>query len=203
MPRQNGYHFAADVFKCILLNGNVWVLLKISLKFVPSGSINNIPALFQIMAWHRSGNKPLSEPMIISLLTHICVARSQWVKQLCLFSKFNFCFWYCSLQMQCLCMQLVQCSSKMATILSLSQCVNKWKSYGILIPRCDKWPENVMTATLPIAGLSNTYQPITVQWSTPAWGLARCVVNQSQTYWYSYASLITAWILLNISTLSR
>ena len=52
---------------------------KNSLKFVPKGSINNIPALVQIMAWCRSGDKPLSEPVRESLLTHICVTRPQWV----------------------------------------------------------------------------------------------------------------------------
>ena len=35
---------------------------NISLKCVPKGQINNIPALVQIMAWHRQGDKPLSEP---------------------------------------------------------------------------------------------------------------------------------------------
>ena len=78
-PRQNGRHFADDVFKCIFLNENVWISLKISLKFVPKGPINNIPALVQIMAWRRPGDKPLSEPMMVSLPTHICVTRPQWV----------------------------------------------------------------------------------------------------------------------------
>ena len=32
------------------------------------------------MAWRRPGDKPLSEPMMISWLTHICVTRPQWVK---------------------------------------------------------------------------------------------------------------------------
>ena len=32
------------------------------------------------MAWRRPGDKPLSEAMMVSLLTHICVARPQWVK---------------------------------------------------------------------------------------------------------------------------
>ena len=36
----------------------------ISLKFVPKGPINNIPALVQIMAWRQTGDKPLSEPMM-------------------------------------------------------------------------------------------------------------------------------------------
>ena len=79
-PRQNGRHFADDIFKCIFLNENAWILLKISLKFVPKVRINNIPALIQIMAWRRPGDKPLSEPMMDNLLTHVCVTRSQWVK---------------------------------------------------------------------------------------------------------------------------
>ena len=48
--------------------------------FVPKGPINNIPALVQIMAWRRSGDKPLSEPVMVSLPTHICATRPQWVK---------------------------------------------------------------------------------------------------------------------------
>ena len=79
-PRQNGRYFADDIFKCIFLNENVWISLQISLKFVPKGSINNIPSLFQIMAWGWPGNKPLSEPMMVSLPTHIWVTRPQWVK---------------------------------------------------------------------------------------------------------------------------
>ena len=44
--RQNGCHFAYNIiFKCVLSNENVWTLIKISLKFVPKGLINNIPAL--------------------------------------------------------------------------------------------------------------------------------------------------------------
>ena len=64
-PRQNGRHFADDIFKCIFLNENVWIPIKISLKFVPKGQINKIPALVQIMAWRRPGDKPLSEPMVV------------------------------------------------------------------------------------------------------------------------------------------
>ena len=79
-PRQHGRHFADDTFKRIFLNENVIIAINISLKFVPKGPINNIPALVQIMAWRRSGDKPLSEPMVVSLLTHICVTRPQWVK---------------------------------------------------------------------------------------------------------------------------
>ena len=78
-PRQNGRLFADDIFKRIFLNENVWIPIKISLKFVPKGLINYIPALFQIMAWRRPGDKPLSETMMVWLLTHMCVTRPQWV----------------------------------------------------------------------------------------------------------------------------
>ena len=77
--RQNGRHFPDDIFKCIFLNENKWITIKISLKFVPKGQINNIPALVRIMAWHRPGDKPFSEAMMVSLLLHICITRSQWV----------------------------------------------------------------------------------------------------------------------------
>ena len=71
---QNGHHFPDDIFKCIFLNENVWILIKISLKFVPRGPINNIPALFKILVWRWPVDKPLSEPMMVSLLTHIYVS---------------------------------------------------------------------------------------------------------------------------------
>ena len=78
-PRQNGRHFPDDIFKCIFLNEKFWIPIKISLKFVPKGPINNIPAMVQIMAWRRPGDKPLSEPMMVNFPTHICVTRPQWV----------------------------------------------------------------------------------------------------------------------------
>ena len=79
-PRQNGRHFSDNIFKWIFLNENVWISIKISLKFVPNVPINNIPALVQITARRLSGDKPLSEPMMDSLLTHICVTLPQWVE---------------------------------------------------------------------------------------------------------------------------
>ena len=82
-PRGNEQHFPNVILKHIFFNENVWISMKISLKFVPKGPINNIPALVQIMAWHRSGDKPLSEPMMVSLPTHICVTRPQWVRWSC------------------------------------------------------------------------------------------------------------------------
>ena len=79
-PRQDGRHFPDDIFKWIFLNENAWISINISLKFVPRGPINNIPTLVQVMAWRRPGDKPLSEPMMVRLPTHICVTRPQWVK---------------------------------------------------------------------------------------------------------------------------
>ena len=78
-PRQNGRHFADDIFKWIFLNENVWIPIKISLKFVPQGPINNIPTLVQIMAWHRPCDMPLSRPMMVRLPMYICINRPQWV----------------------------------------------------------------------------------------------------------------------------
>ena len=46
------------------MNENIWISVKIALIFVPKGPIKNIPALVQIMAWRRPGDKPLSEPMM-------------------------------------------------------------------------------------------------------------------------------------------
>ena len=99
-PRQNGRLFADDTFKRIFLNENIGIPIKISLKFVPKGPINYNPALVQIMAWRRSGDRPLSEPMKVSLLTHICVTRPQWVNRelrchltLVGHSKLKLCFW--------------------------------------------------------------------------------------------------------------
>ena len=53
--------------------GNVWILIKISLKFVPKGEINNIPVLVQIMSWRRPGDSHNVNQWWSSLLTHICV----------------------------------------------------------------------------------------------------------------------------------
>ena len=63
-PRQYGRYFPDDIFLCIFLNENVGSLIKISLKFVSKGPINNISSLVQIMAWHRAGGRPLFEAMM-------------------------------------------------------------------------------------------------------------------------------------------
>ena len=63
-PGQHGRRLEDDIFRCIFVNENICILLKMSLKFVPRGPIDNNPVLVQIMAWRRIGDKPLSEPML-------------------------------------------------------------------------------------------------------------------------------------------
>ena len=76
---QFGRHFSDDIFKSILSNENVWIAPNISSKFLPKFRINNFQSLVQIMAW-RPGDKPFYEPMMVNLLTHICITRLQRVK---------------------------------------------------------------------------------------------------------------------------
>ena len=63
----------------LFLNENILTSTDISLKFIPKGPINNIPALVQTMTFRMVGTKPLSEPLMIILLTHICVTQPQWI----------------------------------------------------------------------------------------------------------------------------
>ena len=55
---------ADDIFQCIFLNEKDRIPIWISLKFVPRGSVDNKLALAQVMAWRRTGDKPLTEAMI-------------------------------------------------------------------------------------------------------------------------------------------
>ena len=61
--RENGHHFPDDIFRYICSNENVWISIKISLKFIP---INSVLVLVQIMTWHRTGDNPLLEPITAS-----------------------------------------------------------------------------------------------------------------------------------------
>ena len=67
----------SNAFFPYFFHENVWISINISLKFVPEGTINNIPALVQILAWCLPGDKPVSKLMVVSLLTHICATRPQ------------------------------------------------------------------------------------------------------------------------------
>ena len=67
-PAQNGRHFADDIFKSIFMNEKFCIFIGISLKFVPKGPIVNKSALVQVMAWRRTGDKPLPEPMMTQFI---------------------------------------------------------------------------------------------------------------------------------------
>ena len=64
-PIQNCRHFADAIFKFIFLKENVWISLKISLKFVPKGRINNIPALVQIMGYASKSHLLLANNVLL------------------------------------------------------------------------------------------------------------------------------------------
>ena len=69
--RQNSHQFPDNILKGISWMKIHEIFITISLQLIPKRLIHNIPALVQIMAWCPPGDKPLSEPMILSLLTHI------------------------------------------------------------------------------------------------------------------------------------
>ena len=52
-----------DIFKSIF-NESVWISITISLKFISKGPIDYKSALVQVVAWHRTGEKPLPESML-------------------------------------------------------------------------------------------------------------------------------------------
>ena len=52
----------------------------------------NTPALVQITGWRRPGDKPLSEPMMVNLLTHICISLPKRVKEYFI-STWHIYFW--------------------------------------------------------------------------------------------------------------
>ena len=63
LPGQNGCHFADYILEWIVINGNFCISIQISLKFLWV-QISNKSALVQVMVWHRTDDKPLSEPML-------------------------------------------------------------------------------------------------------------------------------------------
>ena len=90
-PRRKGHHIAHDIFKLILMGENCWILTKISLKFVPRGSVKQMSAFNGIMAWvfeicskkaeialiykmsrqSREGPKPAYNCSVIHLTPHL------------------------------------------------------------------------------------------------------------------------------------
>ena len=80
-----GRHKMADSshthFQIHFLNEDIWISIDMSWKCVPKGKINNIPTLAQLVVCRPPRGKSLSEPMIVSLLTYICVTQPHWVNQ--------------------------------------------------------------------------------------------------------------------------
>ena len=83
-PAQNDSHFADDIYKYIFLNEKFYILIWISLKFIPKGPIDYMPPLVQVIAWCGTGDKPLPQCWPMSL-THKCGTRDRWVKETWLF----------------------------------------------------------------------------------------------------------------------
>ena len=63
----------------LVLNENLPISVKISLKFLPKDPINNIPLLVHLMVLYQPGDQPLSEPMMLNLPMHMCVTQPQWI----------------------------------------------------------------------------------------------------------------------------
>ena len=61
-------NLADIIFKCIFLTKDLWITIKISLKFVPKEPIDSKPALVQVMAWRLTGDKPLPKPMMAQFI---------------------------------------------------------------------------------------------------------------------------------------
>ena len=57
------------------------ILIPVSLKSVPKVPIDNESALVQVITWCQTSNKPLCQPMMATLLMHICTTQPQRVKQ--------------------------------------------------------------------------------------------------------------------------
>ena len=92
-PRLNGCHFADDSSKYIIVKKKCVDFDSNFTEFFPKGSVVNIPELVQIMASRRPGDKPLSEPMMVSLPTRICVTRPQWFNPAHLVWKSHYGIW--------------------------------------------------------------------------------------------------------------
>ena len=56
--------FQASFSDDIFLSENVRIAIQLSLKFVPRGPIDKKSALVQVMAWRRTGDKPIPEPLL-------------------------------------------------------------------------------------------------------------------------------------------
>ena len=117
-PRRNGRHFADDIFKCIFLNENVWIPIKISLKFVPKDQINKILALVQIIAWrHQAASHYLDQWWLVYWRIYASLGLNELTRHYEYHKSYKKCAWVC-------------CALFVAFTLSVSSgCVWSWRRH--------------------------------------------------------------------------
>ena len=64
---ENGRHLTDKFLDAFFMSEKFCILMEISLKFAPKGVIDKKSALVQVMAWHRTGDKPLPEAILTQL----------------------------------------------------------------------------------------------------------------------------------------
>ena len=197
-PRQNGHHFADDTFKYILLNENVIISAKISLKFVPKGSINNIPTLVQMMDWRRPGDKPLSEPMMVRLSTHICVTRPRWVNIWYahgIVVYFFFQWWYYQFQISPVFFVITH-------VLVNKYYINYFKP-GIWLPggNVTSHPESTLQHPSQLTYILTSIIPVN-PWSSTMWltDLYETITTSVQTVWLFIAMYYMHILVITVKT---
>ena len=60
-------HFVDDIFKCIFFNENITLSMKMSPRVVSQGPLDNTSSLVEVMARHRTGDKPLPKSMMTQI----------------------------------------------------------------------------------------------------------------------------------------
>ena len=157
----------AAILQTLFSNAFSWMkMYEFRLRFHWSLFLKlELTALVQIMAWHRPGlvgAKPLSEPMIVSLLTHICVTWPQWVNSLApvrfewnsrevifkLISVIDSWITSCEIALRCMSLDLTDDKSRLVQVMSSCyQATNHYlsegwprsmSSYGVTRPPWDK-----------------------------------------------------------------
>ena len=92
-----GQNKMAAIYQTTFSNPFFWIkMFEYWLRFHWSLFLRvQLAIMVQIMAWRRPGDKPLSEPMMVTLLTHICLTRPQWINSsITKLSVFNWLFSY-------------------------------------------------------------------------------------------------------------
>ena len=79
-PEQIGSHIADDKVKCIFMNENFCILIRIPLKYVSRGPIDNKPALGKITACAEYATSHYMNKSLTISRTHIRGTRGRWVR---------------------------------------------------------------------------------------------------------------------------